>query len=383
MTLKRTATACRTSWRILHLTTAHQADDVRIYERECRSLAACGRYEVYLAAPGTMPRGGGITQIPLAPAPSNRLRRFVAGPRKASALSRTVAADLWHFHDPELLPVALKLALAGESVIWDAHEDYVGQLTGSEAKSWVPKFARGAVRAGTRALLSLIDKHAAGIIAATPAIASHYSNHRTAVVGNEARLELFEHCRPTFSSQQVLFTGSPGPGHLFLDAVEAIAGLPNVRLAVAGRDPDPAVWAQAKATLGNRLTHLGWLDRAGLAGAIGSSALGLATYSDIPVHATNSPNKLFEFAAAGLPVVATPTESNKRYVGDNGTGVVAGGFSSSDLANAINHLLTDGAVWEAASVAGRTWAAREGSWSASEERLLKLYGDVLAHREEP
>lgn len=383
MTLERSAFPSQSNWRILHVTTAHQADDVRIFERECQSLAASGKYEVYLAAPGAMPRGGETTQIPLAPAPGHRLRRFVAGPRKANALSRMVSADLWHFHDPELLPVALKLALSGEQVIWDAHEDYVGQLTGSDAKSWVPKPARSAVRAGTQALLSLIDKYAAGIIAATPAIASRYSNQRTAVVGNEARLELFENCRPTFASQQVLFTGSPGPGHLFSDVVKAIAGLPNVRLAVAGRQPDPTVWAEATATLGDRLKHLGWLDRAGLVGAIGSSALGLATYSDIPVHATNSPNKLFEFAAAGLPVVATPTQSNMRYVSENGIGGVADGFSSEDLARTINRLLTDEPAWGAASQAGRVWAAREGSWSASEARLLSLYDDVLSIRKTP
>ncbi len=363
--------------RVIHVTTAHRADDVRIFERECRSLAASGRYDVYLAAAGTMPDDAGVTLIPLIPAPNSRAGRFTSGPRKALALARAVAADLWHFHDPELLPVALKLARSKHRVIWDAHEDYVAQFTAAGGKSWVPGPSRGAVRAGTQALLKQIDKHAAGVITATPTIASRYSNPRTVVVGNEARLELFSQCCPDFSSRQILFTGSLGPGHLFQEVVEAVAQVADTRLAVAGREPDPAIWAQAQAILGDRLSHLGWLDRTGIVKAISASSVGLSTYADIPTHAENSPNKLFEFGAAGLPVVATPTQSNTRYLASSRAGVVAAGFASKDLAEAVSHLLADEAEWEAASGTGRKWAAREGSWTVSEGRLLDLYSEIL------
>ena len=368
--------------RIIHVTTAHRADDVRIFDRECRSLAASGLYDVYLAAAGEIPDGSGVSLIPLTPAPRTRLRRFVAGPLKAGALSRTVAADVWHFHDPELLPVAIRLARAGKSVIWDSHEDYVGKLTEPGGKAWVPEPARSLVRSGTRSMLGLMDKLAAGVVAATPTIASLYSNQRVVIVGNEARLELFEHCQPYFTSRQILFTGSPGPGHLFEEVVKAVAELPGTQLAVAGRDPEPAIWAKAKACLGERLIHLGWLDRKGIANAIASSAVGLSTYADLPTYnAGNSPNKLFEFGAAGLPVVATPTMSNKRYVAANGTGVVAEGFSSNDLASAISQVLANPVAWEAASRAGRAWAAREGSWSVSEARLLDLYAAIVGEKQ--
>jgi glycosyltransferase involved in cell wall biosynthesis len=363
--------------RIIHVTTAHRADDVRIFERECRSLAATGLYEVYLAAAGTIPSDAGVILIPLKPAPRSRAGRFASGPRKALALARAIAADLWHFHDLELLPVALLLARSGHDVIWDAHEDYSAQFTATGGKSWVPGPARWVVRAGTQALLSQLDKHAAGVIAATPRIAARYSNPRTVLVGNEARLELFSRCRPAFQSRQILFTGSPGPGHLFRDVVEAVARVPGAHLAVAGRQPDPAVWAQAKTILGDGLVHLGWLDRNGIVDAMSAACVGLLTYADTSTNAENSPNKLFEFGAAGLPVVATPTRSNLRYLARSGAGVVAEGFTSHDLAEALSELLGDELTWESASNAGRVWAAREGSWTVSEGRLLGLYSDMF------
>jgi glycosyltransferase involved in cell wall biosynthesis len=368
----------KTVRRVVHVTTAHPADDVRIFERECRSLAATGSYEVYLAASGTIPRDAGVTLVPLEPIPTSRARRFTAGPRRALALSRSLSADLWHFHDPELLPVAYALARSGRRVIWDAHEDYEAQLSEQGSKSWIPGFARGAVRAGTRGLLGAIDRRAAGVIAATPSIAARYSNARTVVVGNEARLEFFSGCTPQVDSRQVLFTGKVGAGHLFREVVEAVAQLPDVTLVVAGRDPDPAVWSAAGDVLDGRLTHAGWLDRPGIAAAISASAVGLCTYADVPTNEENSPNKLFEFGAAGLPVVASPTASNRRYLGESRAGVVAEDFSPAALAAAIQGVLRDPIAWQAASAAGREWAAREGSWARSEERLLALYDAVLA-----
>lgn len=50
--------------RVIHVTTAHRADDMRIFERECRSLASTGRYDVFLAAAGRIPDDVGVTLNP-------------------------------------------------------------------------------------------------------------------------------------------------------------------------------------------------------------------------------------------------------------------------------------------------------------------------------
>lgn len=364
--------------RVVHLTTSHRADDPRIFERECVSLAATGRYDVFVAGFGRIPDGAGVGLIPLAAPPRKRLRRFLTGPRRASALTRSVVADIWHFHDPELLPLAAWLARVGRKVIWDAHEDYVSQFGEGGAKGWVPGPLRGLAQGGLGAFLRTIDRHAAGVVAATPVVAARYSNPRTVVVGNETRLEHFRGCQPDIGSRQLLFTGLPGPGHLFREVVRAVRDLPEVRLAVAGVEPDGETWSAAKAELGDRLLHLGWLDRQRLAAAMSASALGLLTYADTPSYESASPTKSFEFAAAGLPMVATPNAMNVRSVGRAGAGFVASGFDSASLKAAIYEGLTNRAAWESVSRAGRSWAASEGSWVASEERLLALYAEVLA-----
>ncbi len=110
---------------------------------------------------------------------------------------------------------------------------------------------------------------------------------------------------------------------------------------------------------------------------MGSSAIGLLTYADTTAYAEASPTKGFEFAAAGLPMVASPNRMNAAVLARSGAGFVSADFGSQALSTAIVEALSDRSSWNAASAAGRVWAAQEGSWAGSEQRLLQLYSTVL------
>lgn len=366
--------------RILHVTTAHQADDVRIFERECRSLAGVTDYTVALAAPGTMPAGFPVRQLTLPPTPATRRERFALSAWRAGRALRGLDADVYHFHDPELLPLALLYARRGRTVIWDAHEDYIGEMDVTGPKDWVPGPARGAVQHGTRALLRAVDRHAAGVVAATSDIASRYTNPRTVVVGNQARVADFAACRPQFDAGRLLYTGHAGDQHCFRELAEAVARIPGLSLVVAGRSRDADVWGHAESVLGDRLIHTGWVDRPGLRDLISSASLGIVAYADIRTNEANSPNKLFEFAAAGLPVAATPNPGIAAALRQSHGGVLAADFSSAGLETAIRTALRDPDRWLSMSDAARHWAGISGSWEASERVLLDLYAQLPVRR---
>jgi len=361
---------------VVHITTSHHAADVRIFERECRSLSEVGGYRVAIAGDGHLPSNSQVHLFPLGRIPSGSLRRWTVGLFRAWRLTRSLNPDLWHVHDPEVLPLVLWLARTGRKVIWDAHEDYECRLSGRVGEPAASRLQALTMKS-LRLLIDHVDRSVAGVVAATPTIAARYSNRRTMVVGNEARLETFEGCTPTFESRQILFTGSTAPGHLFLETVQAVAAIPDVELAVAGREPHQPSWSEAKVKLGNRLRHLGWLDRPALTSAIHESILGMLTYENREAEDTAAANKAYEFAAGGLPVIATPNKVNIHNINHLGVGFLARDFTSDALQSAIELALSNSHAWNQASQDARAWARRDGTWKNSEAKLLGLYRELI------
>lgn len=360
---------------VCHVTTAHPADDVRIYEKECKTLASTGKYRVTLAAPAAQEYGLSIDAVSLPRKRDSRVARLIHGPLAAFRLTRRHSFDIWHFHDPELVPVAIALSLQGKTVIWDAHEDYQSQISSTGAKRYIPKPGRPLIRGAARLLLGLADRTVSAVVAATPTIANRYTASHTCVVGNEAVVGRFTDCKPLYESRQLLFIGSPTADHCFPQVIAAVESISDVHLLIAGRRLDASTWSEAKRRLGTRVRYAGWLDREGLALAINESAIGLVTYADSAAYNDDyiSPTKLFEFAAAGLPVVGTPIRGNQRLIADSGSGVVAEGFNSKAIQVAIEKALQSKETWKEQSEAGRRWSAKYGSWTASEKRLTDLY----------
>lgn len=109
--------------KVCHMTNVHGVEDVRIFQKECVSLAKAG-YEVYLVERGESYEKNGVHIVGVGDIPADRRRRMTEGARKVYEAARALDADIYHFHDPELLPYGLKLKKAGKKVIFDSHEDY-------------------------------------------------------------------------------------------------------------------------------------------------------------------------------------------------------------------------------------------------------------------
>ena len=153
--------------KVCHLTTVHPRSDVRIFKKECISLSDAG-YDVMLLVADDLPEAqeSGVRIKSVGKIDNRFLRMIISVFRTYREASRS-GADIFHFHDPELIPAGLLLKLKRKVVICDVHEDVPGDIMN---KPYLPTGIRYLLAGSIRFLQFLSYRLFDYIISATPAI---------------------------------------------------------------------------------------------------------------------------------------------------------------------------------------------------------------------
>jgi len=366
------------------LTSVHPPFDTRVFYREARSMAAAG-FRVTLLAPGA-PRGEreGVRLEPL-PSWGGRAGRPLRWPVLLWKAMR-LHADLYHLHDPELLPWGVLLRrLTRRPVVYDSHEYLREDI---EKKHWIP----GPLRRPVARFAAAVERWAArrldAVVAVTEEMAQRFAavQPRTVVVRNlpEApqREPVFEG-RPPVVIHSGLMNAERGLGMLHATAAVVAARYPAARFHILG----PVEWWGLPAAERNR-TESEWE-------AVGVRFLGTVPYPEVPSYlegaavgwlprdpaARNNllawPNKLVEYMAAGLPIVASDLPTQSRVIREVGCGLVVPAMDPEAHAEAICYLLEH--PEEAAAMGRRGFEAARTrfSWEGEATKLQKLYTSLL------
>jgi glycosyltransferase involved in cell wall biosynthesis len=362
--------------KIAHLTSVHRRDDTRILLKECRSAAQAGHDVVLVVADGRGPDVLHGIAVVDAGRSGGRSARVLSATRRVWRKAIEVDADLYHLHDPELLPVGLGLKRRGKRVVFDSHEDVPRQLL---AKHYLPSILRrpvaGVFSAFERCVLPRFD----ALVAATPAIAARLDrlHPRTVVVANFPRIEELHGGDARWQERQRLacyiggITRIRGAEQL-LDAISRCRS--DASLAMAGTFEPESLASECAARTGwARTEFLGHLDRDGVRSLLRRSTVGLVTFHPAPNHVESQPNKLFEYMSAGLPVIASDFPLWRRIVEGCGCGLLVDPLDPAAIAAAIDRLLGDPEEARRMGERGRAAVERLYNWQAEEARLLALY----------
>ena len=364
-------------YRIVHVTSVHPPNDPRIFGKECAALARAG-YDVYLVAPGTADRV--VDDVKLVPlgARRGRPRRMVLGPWRALSRAWRLHADVYHLHDPELLVVAPFLRLRAK-VIYDAHEDLPRQIL---SKPWIRPSLRRPLAAVAGVAGSILSSVCDLRVAATPTIQQHVLRP-SILVRNYPDLGEF----PAPSGERSLlptiaYVGAVSDLRGAFDMAEAVRLLPRdvcATLKIAGPS-DAEVIRRVVAILGDRLIYIPWLERAGVTELLHLAWVGLSLLHETPSYRDALPTKVFEYMAAGLPVIAYRTAVLEEIVESTGCGVLVEPGDVQAAARALETLLGDREMRDAMGRRGRTAATTRYSWKGESQTLLDGYARVLQAR---
>ena len=371
--------------RIVHLTSAHPALDVRIFHKECRSLARAG-YEVVQV--GNYDLNDTIDGVRLRGLGSNR-GRFQRFTSKLVVICREafrIKGDLYHVHDPDLLIVGLILRAAGRRVVYDIHEDLPTKIL---LKMYLPK----AIRKPLQWIVERVEDAAAsfmsGLIAATPALKDRFLNVNPNVVTVNNYPVLEEFARPATVDwktrrRAVTYFGGISEARGIKEMLTAVNLLPrnlDVKLELAGWFYVKALQTELTATPQWQCVNwYGELDRNGLTTLLNGVVAGLVILHPEKSFIVSQPTKLFEYMAAGIPVIASDFSFWRSIIQEANCGILVNPFDTQAIAAAIDYLVSNPREAETMGQRGRIAVEKRFNWSNEERTLLLFYSSLLADR---
>jgi glycosyltransferase involved in cell wall biosynthesis len=366
--------------RIVHLTTVHPRHDIRIFRKECVSLARAGYEVVQVVGDGQGDaQEEGVRIVDIGARPAGRLARMRQQPARALQAVRALAPALVHFHDPELLPVGVRLAREGLKVVYDAHEDVPRQML---TKQWIPALLRRPLSLAFEAYENRQVRHLSAVVGATPHIADRFAAvaRRAVNVSNFPFLhELAPPAEPRPREKAVCYVGGIFRTRGAFSMVRALPHVPDVRLLLCGKFEDAATEAELRAEPGwAQVDYLGVVGREQVREVMARSRAGLVTLLPLPSYLDSLPIKMFEYMSAELPVIASGFELWRGIVERHGCGLCVDPADSAAIARAIRRLVDDEGEAARMGQAGRAAVHAHYHWPRAEEELLKLYRELLA-----
>jgi glycosyltransferase involved in cell wall biosynthesis len=363
---------------VVHVSTVHPWDDSRIFRRMCQSLARHGHDVVLLAVAEAEQTVGGVRVVPVGQVRSRLARLLVTLP-SAAYRAWSLRGDVYHLHDPELIPLIPVLRLTGAKVIYDAHEDLALQILGKE---YLPRFLRPAVAAVGRALCAAADRTSSHVVAASEKVAERFRASTCTVIRNYP--EDLPEGPPAYDDRDNLVVYAGGLTRArgveqMVDAMEYTGLAEEWRLLLVGpHSPDDLLDRLRERRGWARVVYRSVLPPLEARRLMAGGRIGLAVLQPVGQHVDVLPTKLFEYMSLGIPVVAADYPECRRVVEGTGCGLVVDPTDPRAIGAAIRELATQPDLAREMGERGRAQVEQHFGWAHEETRLLAAYSRLLA-----
>lgn len=323
--------------RVCHMTSVHESTDDRIFLKECVSLAQAG-YDIYQVAYGESFEKDGVKTIGLGNRVSGRFKRILISSKRVYQEALKIDADIYHIHDPELLPYAKKLKKQNKIVIYDSHEDVPRQIM---AKEWIPMLCRKVVSVLFEKYEKSIAVKLDCVVTATPHIQQIFENKGATAytIKNYPILQDIHGDNKDYLERDNLacYAGGLTEVRGITDIVKAIEYCSG-RLLLAGSLEEEYRKKLEQLQGYDKTEFLGFLNRIQVEAMYNKSKVGLAVLRKTPNHINALAIKLFEYMARGIPIICSNFPLWIEIVEENGCGICVEPENIKEIEKAIEYL---------------------------------------------
>lgn len=305
-----------------------------------------------------------------------RLKRMSLGAWRMMRAVIRVRPRIVQFHDPELLPWALLLRFYGIRVIYDVHEDYPEAVAHNHR---LPPVARKALPPVIRAVEWVGGRLLDGIIAVTPKIASRFPPSKTVMVRNWPKVDEFHppSARPMDERpKEFAYIGTITANRNILGMLDAFERVKDADVVFRLAGVFTVAEDEARAMAHPYWQHVrfdGWVSREGVADILCSVRAGLVVLRPIEHETFTYPIKLFEYMAAGLPVISSDFPLWREIVEDAACGLLVDPSAPEEIAAAISWIIDNPEEALAMGARGREAVLKKYNWAEEAGELVRLY----------
>ncbi len=365
--------------KITHLTSVHIRYDTRIFIKMCSSLAKIDNFTVNIVvADGLGHEVKNAVNFYDVGNLNGRLNRMFKTTKKVFLKAKELDSDLYHIHDPELIPVGLKLKKLGYKVIFDSHEDVPKQILSKPyANKYFLKFISK--------LFQMYENYASPkfdyIIAATPYINDKFLklNQNSIDINNFPILaELLSDTKWDNKLNEVCYVGGIAEIRGIKEVIKSLEYSTGVKLNLVGVSKEALVEKEFKRYQGwSKVNEFGFLNRKDVSKIMSKSKAGIVTFHPLPNHIDSQPNKMFEYMSASLPLIVSNFPFWKEIVEKYNCGICVDPLDPAQIAKAMQYIIDNPIEAEKMGKNGKNAVLEKYNWRIEEEKLLKIYRSLL------
>lgn len=362
---------------ICHISTVHPPFDTRVFHKECVFLQEKG-YETYLMVTADFEQiVRGIHILPL-PEAGNRFIRIFRNTFIALFKAIRLKADLYHFHDPELMLVGIILRIFGQKVVYDVHEDVPVQIL---AKKWLGPLH---IRRLVSYVIKILERSCAlcfnAVVAATDTIAANFPKRNMIILKNYSDIVLIDSAKSVLKktdSRIIIYVGCLTRERGINELISAMKHVDNgAELWLLGRWKNEQFKKEClNNTDKNRIKYLGYKPLLEVYSYMKAADVAVTVLHPISNYLNSLPVKTFEYMACSLPIVMSNFPDWQENFSANS--LFVNPYEPIEIAGAINKLLGDRVLRGSLGKAGRQMIEQQYSWQSESKKLADLYRILL------